>query len=154
MWRKPFVRTKPSIAKNIAFLPVSKSISKSRQAYNDMTFDINQFREIVDQAWFKHSSDRFRAPTALDMEVLIKTLLMPLSIKTQNEGFRFEHELKHEMHEDFKYVESLEKEIDELESEKADFSNIYDLLLQESMSKDIMCSYFHSLSELDDLNEL
>ncbi|GJZ32755.1 hypothetical protein Tco_0578191 [Tanacetum coccineum] len=30
MWRKPFVRTKPNIAKNVAFLPVSKSISKSR----------------------------------------------------------------------------------------------------------------------------
>ncbi|GKD50869.1 hypothetical protein Tco_1279845 [Tanacetum coccineum] len=28
MWRKPFVRTKPNIAKNVAFLPVSKSISK------------------------------------------------------------------------------------------------------------------------------
>ncbi|GJT09505.1 hypothetical protein Tco_0856547 [Tanacetum coccineum] len=31
MWRKPFVRTKPNIAKNIAFLPVSKSISKRCQ---------------------------------------------------------------------------------------------------------------------------
>ncbi|GJQ90192.1 hypothetical protein Tco_0001331 [Tanacetum coccineum] len=37
MWRKPFVRTKPNIAKNIAFLPVSKSISKSRQVFNEMT---------------------------------------------------------------------------------------------------------------------
>ncbi|GJY88749.1 hypothetical protein Tco_0503377 [Tanacetum coccineum] len=38
------------------------------------------------------------------------------------------------MHEDFEYVESLEKEIDELESEKADFLNIYDLLLEECKS--------------------
>ncbi|GJY93305.1 hypothetical protein Tco_0509087 [Tanacetum coccineum] len=30
MWRKPFVRTKPNIAKNVAFLPVSKSISKMK----------------------------------------------------------------------------------------------------------------------------
>ncbi|GKF41808.1 hypothetical protein Tco_0125150, partial [Tanacetum coccineum] len=28
MWRKPFVRTKPNIARNVDFLPVSKSISK------------------------------------------------------------------------------------------------------------------------------
>ncbi|GJY45219.1 hypothetical protein Tco_0433432, partial [Tanacetum coccineum] len=35
------------------------------------------------------------------------------------------------MHEDFEYVKSIEKEIDGLESEKADFSNIYDLLLEE-----------------------
>ncbi|GJX89447.1 retrovirus-related pol polyprotein from transposon TNT 1-94 [Tanacetum coccineum] len=154
MWRKMFVRTRPNIAKNVAFLPISKSICKSRQAYNDMTFDIIQFREIVDQALFKHSSERFHEPTALDMEVLIKTLLMSLSIKTQNDGFHFEHEFKHEMHEDFQYVESLEKDIDELQSKKANFLNIYDLLLQECVSKDVICSYLHSLSELDAIIEL
>ncbi|GJV63183.1 putative ribonuclease H-like domain-containing protein [Tanacetum coccineum] len=154
MWRKPFVRTKPNIAKNVAFLPVLKSISKSRQAYNDMTFDINHFRDIVDKAWFKHTSDYFRVPTAVDMEVLIKTLLMPLSIKTQNDSFRFEHELKTKMHEDYEYVKSLEKEVDELESEKADFSNIYDLLLEECVSKDVICSYLHSLSDLNAHTEL
>ncbi|GJZ59510.1 hypothetical protein Tco_0615326 [Tanacetum coccineum] len=53
------------------------------------------------------------------------------------------------MHEDFEYVESLEKEIDKLESEKADFSNIYDLLLEECVSKDVICSYLHSLSDLN-----
>ncbi|GJR10624.1 hypothetical protein Tco_0793276 [Tanacetum coccineum] len=56
---------------------------------------------------------------------------MPLSIKSQNDSFCFEHELKMEMHEDYKYVKSLEKEVDEIESKKADFSNIYDLLLDE-----------------------
>ncbi|GKF90735.1 hypothetical protein Tco_0274436, partial [Tanacetum coccineum] len=56
---------------------------------------------------------------------------MPLSIKSQNDSFRFEHELKTEMHEDFVYVKSLENEVDELESEKADFSNMYDLLIEE-----------------------
>ncbi|GKA63487.1 hypothetical protein Tco_0763093, partial [Tanacetum coccineum] len=90
--------------------------------------------EIVDQAWFKHISDYFRVPTAKDMEVLIKTLLMPLSIKTQIDSFRFEHELRTEMHEDYAYVKSLEKEVDELESETADFSNIYDLLLEELLN--------------------
>ncbi|GKB24934.1 mutator type transposase [Tanacetum coccineum] len=58
------------------------------------------------------------------------------------------------MHEDFEYVESLEKEIDELESEKADFSNIYDLLLEECVSKDVICSYLHSLSDLNAHTEL
>ncbi|GKF40848.1 hypothetical protein Tco_0124190 [Tanacetum coccineum] len=41
------------------------------------------------------------------------------------------------MHEDYEYVKSLEKEVDELESKKADFSNIYDLLLEECVSKDL-----------------
>ncbi|GKB44018.1 hypothetical protein Tco_0888960 [Tanacetum coccineum] len=55
---------------------------------------------------------------------------------------------------DLQYFQSLEKEIDELESDKADFSNIYDLLLQECVSKDVMCSYLHSLSDLDAHTEL
>ncbi|GKA91939.1 retrovirus-related pol polyprotein from transposon TNT 1-94, partial [Tanacetum coccineum] len=111
-------------------------------------------RELVDQAWVKHSRDHFRAPTAKDMEILIKTCLMPLALKTQNDSFAFVHELKQEMHADLKYVESLEDEIDELESDKAEFSNMYDMLLQECVSNDVMCSYLHSLSDLDAHTEL
>nr|GEZ55949.1 hypothetical protein [Tanacetum cinerariifolium] len=59
------------------------------------------------------------------------TCLMPLAIKTQNDSFIFVHELKQEMHADLKYIESLKKEIDELESDKAEFSNMYDMILQE-----------------------
>ncbi|GJW05453.1 hypothetical protein Tco_1564309 [Tanacetum coccineum] len=58
------------------------------------------------------------------------------------------------MHDDLEYVKSLEKEVDELESEKADFSNIYDLLLEECVSKDVICSYLHSLSDLNANTEL
>ncbi|GKA72019.1 retrovirus-related pol polyprotein from transposon TNT 1-94, partial [Tanacetum coccineum] len=100
------------------------------------------------------NEDHFRAPTAHDMEILIKTCLMPLALKTQNDSFAFVHELKQEMHADLKYVESLEKEIDELESDKAEFSNMYDILLQECVSNDVMCSYLHSLSDLDAHTEL
>ncbi|GJY98393.1 integrase, catalytic region, zinc finger, CCHC-type containing protein, partial [Tanacetum coccineum] len=154
MWRKTFVRTKPNIAKNVAFLPVSKSISKSRQVYNEMTNNFNHFRTICEQAWSNHTNSAFPNPTAKSMEVLIKTLLMPLSNKTILDSHCFVHELKTEMHDDLEYVKSLEKEIDELESEKADFSNIYDLLLEECVSKDVTCSYLHSLSELNAHTEL
>nr|GEX60803.1 hypothetical protein [Tanacetum cinerariifolium] len=58
------------------------------------------------------------------------------------------------MHADLKYVESFENEIYELESNKAEFSNIYDILLQECMYNDVMCSYLHSLSDLYAHNEL
>nr|GEX71062.1 hypothetical protein [Tanacetum cinerariifolium] len=58
------------------------------------------------------------------------------------------------MHADLKYVESLEKEIDELESDKAEFSNMYDVILQECVSNDVKCSYLQSLSDLDALDEL
>nr|GEU90421.1 hypothetical protein [Tanacetum cinerariifolium] len=85
---------------------------------------------------------------------LKKTCLMPLAIKTQSDSLKFVHELKQEMHADLKYVESLKKEIDELESDKTEFSNMYDVILQECVSKDVMCSYLMSLSNLDALEEL
>ncbi|GJW94845.1 hypothetical protein Tco_0174517 [Tanacetum coccineum] len=154
MWRKTFVRTKPNIAKNVAFLPISKSISKSRQLYNEMTNNFNHFRTICQQTWSNHTNSAFPNPTAKTMEVLIKTLLMPLSNKTILDSHCFVHELKREMNDDLEYVKSLEKEIDELESEKADFSNIYDLLLEECVSKDVTCSYLHSLSESNAHTEL
>nr|GFB99421.1 hypothetical protein [Tanacetum cinerariifolium] len=56
-----------------------------------------------------------------------------------NDSFKFVHELNQEMHADLKYVESIEKEIDELESDKAEFSNMYDVILQECVSKDVTC---------------
>nr|GEV49908.1 hypothetical protein [Tanacetum cinerariifolium] len=107
MWRKPFVKYKPNIYKNVGFLLVSKSISKSGQAYNAMTNNINHFKEFVDNAWIKHSKDQFRAPTAQDMEILIQTCLMPLAIKTQNDSFIFVHELKQEMHADLNELKKL-----------------------------------------------
>nr|GEY31484.1 hypothetical protein [Tanacetum cinerariifolium] len=101
----------------------------------------------------KHTKDQFRAPAAKDMEILIQTCLMPLALKRQNDSFVFVHELKQEMHANLKYVESLKKEIDELESDKAEFSNMYDMILQECMSNEVMCSYLLSLSDLDALAE-
>ncbi|GJV97978.1 retrovirus-related pol polyprotein from transposon TNT 1-94 [Tanacetum coccineum] len=156
MWRKSFVKTKPNVFKNIDFLPVSKSVSKSRQAYNVMTNNINHLNELVNQAWVKHSNDHLylRHPTAQDMEILVKKCLMPLALKTQNDSLAFIHELKQEMHADLKYVESLEDELDELESDKAEFSNMYDMLLQECVSKDVMCSYLRTSSDLDEITEL
>nr|GEX97815.1 RNA-directed DNA polymerase, eukaryota, reverse transcriptase zinc-binding domain protein [Tanacetum cinerariifolium] len=106
---------------------------------NDRTVDYDKLecRELVDQAWEKYSHDYFCAPTAHDIEILIKTCLMPLALKTQNDSFTFVHELKKYMHADLKYVESLEKEVDELESDKADFLNMYDILI--SIKKNTKC---------------
>ncbi|GJY76109.1 retrovirus-related pol polyprotein from transposon TNT 1-94 [Tanacetum coccineum] len=69
------------------------------------------------------------------MEILVKKCLMPLALKTQNDSLAFIHELKQEMHADLKYVESLEDELDELESDKAEFSNMYDMLFKNFAKK-------------------
>ncbi|GJR88808.1 hypothetical protein Tco_0212819 [Tanacetum coccineum] len=103
--------------------------------------------ELVDQAWEKHSHDHFRAPTAYDMEILIKTCLMPLALKTQNGSFKFIYEIKQEMHADLKYIKSLEKEIVKLESDKADFLNMYDLLLQEFKECDCLAQKLSKQTE-------
>nr|GEU44977.1 hypothetical protein [Tanacetum cinerariifolium] len=103
--------------------------------------------KIVDNAWIKHSKDQFRAPTAQDMEILIQACLRPLATKTQNDSFRFVHELKQEMHADLKCVESLEKEIDKLESDKAEFLDMYDDLKAQLQDKNIAISELKKLIE-------
>ncbi|GJV39374.1 retrovirus-related pol polyprotein from transposon TNT 1-94 [Tanacetum coccineum] len=62
-------------------------------------------------------------------------LTLEKRVDQQNDSFTFVHELKEEMHADLKYVESLKNEIDELKSDKAEFSNMYDILLQEFASE-------------------
>nr|GEX56641.1 hypothetical protein [Tanacetum cinerariifolium] len=52
------------------------------------------------------------------------------------------------------YEESLKKEIHDLEYDKAEFSNMYDTILQECVSNDVMCADLHSLSGLDAHTEL
>nr|GEX72781.1 hypothetical protein [Tanacetum cinerariifolium] len=72
-------------------------VSHEQLAYAN---EVRKKIELVDQAWEKHSHDHFRAPAAHDIDILIKTCLMPLALKTQNDSFQFIHELKQEMHDD------------------------------------------------------
>nr|GEV53092.1 hypothetical protein [Tanacetum cinerariifolium] len=67
---------------------------------------------------------------------------------------KLEHLFRALTAQDMEYVESLEKEIDELESDKDEFSDMYDVIFQDCVSKDVMCSYLQSLSDLDTLAEL
>ncbi|GKB77543.1 hypothetical protein Tco_0944438 [Tanacetum coccineum] len=133
--------------------PLANTTAPPKQEF-DLLFG-PLYDEFFNAAWEKHYLESFYAQQmAHDMEILIKTCLMPFSLKTQNDSFTFVHELKKEMCANLKYVESLENAIDELESDKAEFSNMYDILLQECVSSDVMCSYLHLLSDLDAHNEL
>nr|GEX32949.1 hypothetical protein [Tanacetum cinerariifolium] len=149
--RKPKSQAKKSVATPRKKIVASETTTHKSKSYYRM---LHEKTKIVDNAWIKHSKDQFHAPTAQDMEILIQTCLMPLAIKTQNDSFLFIHELKQEMLADLKYVESLEKEIHKLKSDKAKFLNMYDIILQECMSNDVMCSYLLSLFDLDALDEL
>ncbi|GKE09049.1 hypothetical protein Tco_1412600 [Tanacetum coccineum] len=89
---------------------------------------------------------------------LNKDLVKPYDYTKQNSLYENFKPATHEYHEQLAhandYVESLEKEIDELESDNAEFSNMYDIFLQECVSNDVMCSYLHSLYDLDAYTEL
>nr|GEV34644.1 hypothetical protein [Tanacetum cinerariifolium] len=143
-----------ALANLIANLKHNTEFEKYK-AFNDPTVDYDKL-ELVKE---KHDElIKQSLLTKSHYEGLVKqktkTCLMPLALKTHNDSFIFVHELKQEMHADLKYVESLEKEIDELESEKIEFSNMYDMILQECVSNEVMCSYLLSLSYLDVLAEL
>nr|GEZ83055.1 hypothetical protein [Tanacetum cinerariifolium] len=75
--------------------PVEQTEFEKYKAFNDRTIDYDKLERKLTEAL-----DLFRAPTALDMEILIQTCLMPLAIKTQSDSLKFVHELKQEMHAD------------------------------------------------------
>nr|GEV05898.1 retrovirus-related Pol polyprotein from transposon TNT 1-94 [Tanacetum cinerariifolium] len=154
-----FAETSKSLGESISVwdsclvaLQTKQAKFEKYKAFNDCTIDYDKLERKLNEALGQLA----QKDTVIreDMEILIQTCLMPLPIKTQNGSFKFVHELKQEMHADLKYVESLEKEIDELDSDKAEFLDMYDVILQECVSKDVMCSYLMSLSDLDALDEL
>nr|GFA15075.1 hypothetical protein [Tanacetum cinerariifolium] len=142
-----------ALANLIANLKLIKTLGESNSIRDSCLVALQNKQTEFDK--YKAFNDRTIDYDKLEhMEILIQTCLMPLAIKTQNDSFIFVHELKQEMHADLKYIESLEKEIDELEFDMAEFSNMYDMILQECVSKDVICSYLLSLSDLDALDEL
>ncbi|GKC28477.1 hypothetical protein Tco_1035771 [Tanacetum coccineum] len=111
-------------------------------------------KTIVDLDWQKWLDNRWQQPITHEITVLMRNLLMPLVIKTKANVNEFERALKQEMFEDLEHAQSLEKGVDELECEKANFSNEYDLLLQECLSKDIMCAILRSFDNINEQTEL
>ncbi|GKC34821.1 hypothetical protein Tco_1047205 [Tanacetum coccineum] len=96
---------------------------------------------------------QWKQPITHEITVLAKNLLLPLAIKIKANANEFERALKQEMFEDLEYVQSLEKEVDELESKKAEFLNKYVLLLKECVLKDIMCAILRSFNNIDERTE-
>nr|GEV20243.1 hypothetical protein [Tanacetum cinerariifolium] len=72
-------------------------------------------------AWEIFMDNQWQQPTTQKIIVLVKNLLISLAIKSRENANEFENALKQEMFEDLEYVQSLEKEADELESENLNF---------------------------------
>ncbi|GJV06190.1 integrase, catalytic region, zinc finger, CCHC-type containing protein [Tanacetum coccineum] len=105
------------------------------------------------------------------MEILVNEIVDALALKTQNDSLAFIHELKQEMHADLKYVESLEDELDELESDKAEFPTcmicfcknvclkmlcVLNLLTSSDLDEitELQCLYLHKVMECDCLAQM
>ncbi|GJT42014.1 hypothetical protein Tco_0941879 [Tanacetum coccineum] len=154
MWRKSFVKYKPHIVKNIDFLPTQDSFSKSRHAFNLVQHNIDNFKTIVDIDWRKRQEDQWQKPITNEVTVLVKNLLIPLAAKIKLNANEFEIALKEEMFDDLQYIRSLEKEVDKLEFEMAEFSNEYDLVLQECLGKYILCVTYMSMLDSDNYYDM
>ncbi|GJR49482.1 hypothetical protein Tco_1400003 [Tanacetum coccineum] len=100
--------------------------------------------------------NRWQQPITQEITVLLKILLIPLAKKTKENTYAFESALKKEIFEDVEYVQSLEKELDELQSDKKEFSNEYDLLLQECLTNNNnnMYATLNSIVDIDEYSEM
>nr|GEU53083.1 hypothetical protein [Tanacetum cinerariifolium] len=132
------------------------------KAFNDRTVDYDKLERKLNETLRQLAQIYIEIKEGLKLkafEILVvrekhdELIKQSLLTKSHYEGL-VKQKTKQEMHADLKYVESLEKEIDELESDKAEFSNIYDMILQECVANEVMCSYLLSLSDLDALAEL
>ncbi|GJX68273.1 hypothetical protein Tco_0304000 [Tanacetum coccineum] len=79
--------------------------------------NINNIKLVVEDKWKQRLDNRRRQDIINDIKVLVNELLIPLAQRTFTNAANFEKALKDEMGEDFKYAQSLEKEVDDLKSQ-------------------------------------
>nr|GEX26120.1 putative nucleotidyltransferase, ribonuclease H [Tanacetum cinerariifolium] len=109
---------------------------------------------IMKNIGFLPTQASINKPITHEITVLVKDLLMPLADKTRVNASEFEKVLKEEMFDDLQYVQSFEKELDPLQSDKNEFSNEYDLLLQECLTNNIMYVALSSMADIDEYSEM
>nr|GEW71441.1 ribonuclease H-like domain-containing protein [Tanacetum cinerariifolium] len=106
----------------------------------------------------------WQKPITHDIKLLVYDMF-PLAHKTLKNVGIFENALKEEMLEDLKYVQSVEKQVDDLnmeindlkyqlKHEKTNFLKVDDLLLQEFFSKDFLRVILLSLDNIDEYCEM
>ncbi|GKD10947.1 hypothetical protein Tco_1190632, partial [Tanacetum coccineum] len=115
---------------------------------------INALKDIEIKEGLKTKAYEISVLNQKHDELVKKSLLT----RSQLEGYLKENtkvisDLKVKEEKDIDKMIEMDKQLKFL-NEIADFSNIYDLLLEECVSKDVTCSYLHSLSDLNAYAEL
>ncbi|GKG02375.1 hypothetical protein Tco_0310011, partial [Tanacetum coccineum] len=71
-------------------------------------------KSVVEIDWKYRVQNKWQNPITHDVKLLVKDMLIPLKQDTKSNASLYETYLKTEMFPDLKYVQSLEKEVDEL----------------------------------------
>ncbi|GJY75066.1 hypothetical protein Tco_0479497 [Tanacetum coccineum] len=103
----------------------------------------------------KSNDVRDRCKSALHLKEVSydKDDLANIFAPNSNETLILEKESRSKLDKDL-HVQSLEKELDELQFDKIEFSNEYKLLLQECLSKDILSAALSSMTDIDKYSEM
>nr|GEX18568.1 hypothetical protein [Tanacetum cinerariifolium] len=117
---------------------------------------IPNFDETIQLAWIR--SDWMNRTSHNEIKVAIGQLYVPMVGYASENMVNFETTLKEEMVEDLEYFNSLEKEVGSLKSQpksqKYEFSKTTDRLLEEHLSKDIMCVILRSFDNITEQTEM
>ncbi|GJR26401.1 hypothetical protein Tco_1102633 [Tanacetum coccineum] len=138
----------------IEYLPTKASMIKSKQVFDYLMINIENIRSVVELNWKNRLQNEWKNPVTHNVKLLVKDMLIPLARDTKSNASLFETHLKTEIFAYLKYVQSLEKEVDELQSYKTELSKEYDILLRECVSKDIMCAILHSFDNINEQTEM
>nr|GEY66686.1 hypothetical protein [Tanacetum cinerariifolium] len=136
---------------------------KKYKAFNERTIDYDKLKLV------KQKYDELMIQTLLTKshyEGLVKQkikVITDLKLREEHDiekmlsmekQLKFLNEIVYKRNQSIQTIHMIaRKEIDELKSDKAEFSDMYDVILQECVSNDVKCSYLQSLSDLDVLDE-
>ncbi|GJU54838.1 hypothetical protein Tco_1228552 [Tanacetum coccineum] len=136
--------------------PLGEELSlfnRPNEVERDVQANVDNIISIIDTKYQQRKLDWYK-PITDDIRQLFEKLLIPVAHKAFKNVGIFENASKKETYEDSKYVKFLEKKVDECETQKAEFSNEYDLLLKECLLNDIMCDIIFYFDNIDKQTEL
>ncbi|GJW54998.1 hypothetical protein Tco_0099083 [Tanacetum coccineum] len=132
----------------------SKLCKLRKRTFDHLMINIENIRSVVKLNWKDRVQNEWQNPITHDVKLLVKDMLIPLAQDTKSNASLFETHLKTEMFTDLKYVQTLKKEVDKLQTDNTKLLKEYDLILQECVLKDIMCFTLRSFDSLDEKTEL
>ncbi|GJR22832.1 retrovirus-related pol polyprotein from transposon TNT 1-94 [Tanacetum coccineum] len=126
---------------------------QTQNSHDQLYFSMKLQKKLWRKSFVKYKPNVVKNIEFLPNQSLMsKNLLMPLAEKTRGNAREFKRVLKEKMFDE--YVQSLEKELYELQSDINEFSNEYDLLLQECLTNSIICATLSFMTDIDEYSAM